>query len=94
MEMWEDSVRRQGHVCSQTSASGFHQAIPPLSLPFRRAVPEHGSGASSWGERSQRVWAGSLCSRLKCPHVWSIKGQVGCGASLSTRAFLKCFTLS
>lgn len=65
METREGSVQRQGHVCSQTSAGGFHHAVPHFSLPFARAVPEH--GVCSLGGRAEQTDAG-WCS-VRRPQV-------------------------
>ena len=62
METWEGPVQHQGHVCSQTSVGGFHHAIPPFSLPFRRAVPEH--GVCIFLGRAEQTGAG------RCPVQW------------------------
>lgn len=90
METWEGPMQHQGHVCSQTLVGGFHHAIPPFSLPFRRAVPEH--GVCILPGRAEQTGAGWCPVQwIEAPTSMEHQGRVGCGTLLGIRPLTRIF---
>lgn len=92
-ETREGSVQHQGHVCSQTSAGGFHHAVPPFSPPFRRAVPEHSVCILLWhAEQTDAGWC--PMQRPEVPTCMEHQGTGGTrdvpGHQTLNRGFLRC----